>query len=145
MSTTPAAPGVPPPPRAVKLAAYLVPLCVLPSAVWRIAVAVPTELEGCPASPMGSWEPVYIACLSVVSFGAALLTLGLVQRWGVVFPRWVPRYGGRTVPSRPVVAVASAGAALIWAIYAWGFLNPSFDWYQPAPDTWTRPTAPVPP
>ncbi|MCW3839326.1 hypothetical protein ONA70_04345 [Micromonospora yasonensis] len=33
----------------------------------------------------------------------AVLTVGLVQRWGEVFPRWLPRLGGRRVP--PLLAV----------------------------------------
>ncbi|HYN95257.1 MAG TPA: hypothetical protein VES42_15525 [Pilimelia sp.] len=130
-------------PAAIRLAAYLVPLCVLPSAVWRIAVPVRQgTIPGCPPNAMGAWEPVYIAGLSVVSFGAALLTIGLVQRWGVVFPRWLPVLGGRTVPARPVVAVASAGAALIWSVYAWAILNGAFDRYSPAPrPVWARAAA----
>ncbi|MFD2764226.1 hypothetical protein [Micromonospora eburnea] len=33
----------------------------------------------------------------------AVLTIGLVRRWGEVFPRWLPRLGGRRVP--PLLAV----------------------------------------
>lgn len=32
---------------------------------------------------MRPWEPCYITSLSVVSFGAALATIGLVRPWGV--------------------------------------------------------------
>jgi hypothetical protein len=139
VATLPGTPEVPSAPPAVKLAAYLVPLCVLPSSIWRIVGPVRTGVpQGCPAV-LGPWEPVYIATLSAVSFGAALLTLGLVHRWGVVFPAWVPWVGGRIVPARPVVAVASAGAVLIWFVYAWAVLNPIFEWYQPRSDACVDP------
>jgi hypothetical protein len=32
---------------------------------------------------------------ATVAVGGAILTLGLVQRWGEIFPRWIPRLGGR--------------------------------------------------
>lgn len=97
----------------VKVAAYAVPLCVLPSALWRIyAVFIkgfPPECE----KPGEAWEPFYIAALSIVTFTAALLTIGLVSSWGEVFPQWIPVFGGRAVPVRVAVIPASAGAALI--------------------------------
>lgn len=57
------------------------------------------------------------------TFGAAggVLTLGLYQRWGEVFPRWIPRLAGRVVPvwfavvpaTVVTVALASAGMTAI--------------------------------
>lgn len=49
---------------------------------------------------------VWLGSFAVVG---ALLTLGLTQRWGEVFPRWVPRIGGRRVP----VALAVVPAGLV--------------------------------
>jgi hypothetical protein len=37
------------------------------------------------------------ALLASVAAGGALLTLGLVQRWGEAYPRWIPILGGKTV------------------------------------------------
>ena len=76
---------------------------------------------------MKAWEPHYITSLSVVSSGAALLTIGLVHPWGEVIPRWVPFLGGRTVPVRAAVTAASAGATLIFAVYAYALLNGVFE------------------
>ena len=46
------------------------------------------------------------AGLATVAVGGAILTLGLVQRWGEVFPNWIPRLGGRRVP--PALAIVPA-------------------------------------
>lgn len=46
------------------------------------------------------------------SIVGGLLTLGLVQRWGEVFPRWVPVLAGRRVPIRLAVVPASLVAIL---------------------------------
>ena len=118
--STPPAPGKPVPRWAVA-AAIAVPLCVLPSAVWRLSVVAETVLRGegpchTVASPA---EGVYVASLSVVSMAAAGLTLGLVRPWGEVFPRWIPFVGGTSLPVRPVVIAAAAGATIIALLIAY--------------------------
>jgi hypothetical protein len=100
--------------RWIKAAAYAVPLCVLPSALWRLWALAAGLPPGCRRQVMKAWEPYYITGLSVVSFGAALLTIGLVRPWGEVVPRWIPLVGGRTVPVRAAVAAAGTGATLIF-------------------------------
>jgi hypothetical protein len=109
--------------RWVKVAAYAVPLCVLPSALWRLWKLVDGLPPGC-QQLMRVWEPWYIVALSVGSFGAALLTIGLVRPWGEVVPRWVPFLRGRTVPVGAAVIAAGAGASVIFAVYAYALLNP---------------------
>jgi hypothetical protein len=47
--------------------------------------------------------------LGILSTAGAALTHGLVARWGEVFPRWLPRIGGRPVP----VMLAVLPAALV--------------------------------
>lgn len=59
---------------------------------------------------------VYVLGLIVVETLAALAVLGLIQPWGEVWPRWVPGVGGRRIPTRLVLGVASVGALLITAI-----------------------------
>lgn len=58
--------------------------------------------------------------LGTLAVGGALLTLGLAQRWGEVFPRWVPWLAGRRVPvtlatvPAMLVAVLVTGAGLMF-------------------------------
>jgi hypothetical protein len=42
-----------------------------------------------------------------------VLTLGLINRWGEVFPRWVPVLSGRAVPVMLAVVPGAATAAII--------------------------------
>lgn len=60
----------------------------------------------------------YVLGLVTVEAGATLLTLGLVQRWGEVWPAWVPGLGGRRIPPRFVLIVAITGATILTAIVA---------------------------
>jgi len=46
------------------------------------------------------------AALATLAAGGALLTFGLAQRWGEVFPRWLPFAAGKAVP--PALAIAPA-------------------------------------
>jgi hypothetical protein len=107
----------------IKAAAYAIPLCVLPSAAWRLAHAIGVMVDRGRCDTQSSGELVYIVGLSVVSMGAALLTIGLVSRWGEVFPRWLPVIGGREVPARKVTVVAVTGATLIALLTVIGLLN----------------------
>jgi hypothetical protein len=75
------------------------------------------------------------AALATLAVGGAVLTLGLVQRWGEVFPRWMPVVRGRpvpvrlaTVPARAVaVIVTSAGLMFVRMAVAGGFGGMPFD------------------
>ena len=59
--------------------------------------------------------------LALGAIGGAALTLGLAQRWGEVFPRWIPVLRGRRVPpalaivpaSFVAIAVTSAGLTVV--------------------------------
>ena len=53
------------------------------------------------------------AALATMAVGGALLTLGLTQRWGEVFPRWLPFLRSRPVPVLLAVIPASIVAALV--------------------------------
>jgi hypothetical protein len=105
-----------PPSRWAVAAAYAVPLCVLPSAAWRMSLlvdgSVPMDEEG--------W---YLLTLSAGSVGLALLTLGLVHRWGEEVPRLVPMIGGRPVPVRAAVVPAVTGALLLIGLDLYAILN----------------------
>jgi hypothetical protein len=51
------------------------------------------------------------AALGMVAIGGAVLTLGLIQRWGEIFPRWVPFLAERRVP--PALAIVPAAVVAI--------------------------------
>jgi hypothetical protein len=51
------------------------------------------------------------ASLAALGVGGAVLTLGLVQRWGEVFPRWMVGLRGRRVPV--LLAVVPAGLVAV--------------------------------
>jgi hypothetical protein len=53
------------------------------------------------------------AILATMALGGAVLTLGLVQKWGEIYPRWIPRLRGRRVRERTAVIPASLVATLI--------------------------------
>jgi hypothetical protein len=55
------------------------------------------------------------AALATLALGGAVLTLGLVQHWGEVFPWWVPFLSGKRVPILLAVVPASLVAVLVTA------------------------------
>jgi hypothetical protein len=113
------------PPRWAVWAAYAVSLCVLPSVLWRAALLAGV-FEG-DAAPVGSTaEKVYIVALSVISMALALLTLGLVQSWGEVVPRWVPLLGGRRIPTLAAVIPAALGTFVLLAMAIFLALESTF-------------------
>jgi hypothetical protein len=63
----------------------------------------------------GQESGTWIAGLFLATFGllGAILMLGLVQRWGDVFPRWMIGVAGRRVPSALAVVPASLVSVLL--------------------------------
>ncbi|GGP86119.1 hypothetical protein [Streptomyces sindenensis] len=100
------APGVS---RRLRLTAYAVPLTVLPSSLWRIPSAFDDGI--------GFGERLYVPSLSIVSELFAFTAIGLVARWGEVFPRWVPYLGGRRVPRWAAVVPAAVGATVLTLVF----------------------------
>ncbi|MFC0028144.1 hypothetical protein ACFFMM_01235 [Micromonospora chaiyaphumensis] len=98
--------GRPAPAWAVRVA-HLIPLVVLPAGLWRIALVAGLPIGTPVGVDPGPGESAYIVALSLVSEGLALLALGLVRPWGEVFPSWLPLVGGRRVPPRLTVTVAT--------------------------------------
>ncbi|MFG2986541.1 hypothetical protein ACGFYQ_35760 [Streptomyces sp. NPDC048258] len=121
---------VEPVPRWAVRVAHAIPLCVLPSGLWRVALVL--GLAGYDADHHWAvWERPYVLGLSLVSEGLALLALGLVRPWGEVVPRWVPGLRGRRIPIPAVVVPAALGAALITMLGAYAVLNQIFGFVEP--------------
>ncbi|GAA1935907.1 hypothetical protein [Kitasatospora viridis] len=62
------------------------------------------------------WFSVVCVAMSIGVEGLTLLTLGLVQPWGEVVPRWIPFLGGRRVAPLAAVIPAALGAAVLLAL-----------------------------
>ncbi|WP_433330578.1 hypothetical protein [Spirillospora sp. CA-294931] len=124
-----------PAPRWARWTAHSVALAVLPSTIWRLGLASGFRLgytedgyEG--ISPSGAWGPAYLIALSLLSELAALLTLGLVHRWGEVVPSWVPLIGGRPIRRRTVLVPAWLGVgalAVLWTPFLFWWAMPHDD------------------
>ncbi len=119
---SPPAREVRPPPRWARRLATLTVLTTVPSALWRMAMAV-----GVPVGADGSyvddhygalgWGTAYVFGLSLLLVGLALLTLGLVRPWGERVPRWVPFIGEKRIP--PLAAVIPAGVGAVAVTLMW--------------------------
>lgn len=100
--------------RAITILAALGPL---PYAVVRATWMTPWPLFGPSADQI---TPDVLATGLMLGSGAAaasILTLGLILPWGTRFPGWIPRLGGRTVPT-PVAVVPGLLAAAVLCISA---------------------------
>jgi hypothetical protein len=95
--------------RRIRLAAYAVPLVVLPSSIWRIPAAFDDGI--------GAGERAYVLSLSIVSELLAFTAIGLIARWGEVFPGWVPFLRGRRVPTMATVIPAAIGATALTLVF----------------------------
>ncbi len=111
----------------MRIAAYAVPLTVLPSSVWRIAVCTfhlpiargHLSADGASSGLPGVPLEIYVILLSVVSELVAFTAVGLVSRWGEVFPRWVVPLRGRRVPVLLAVVPAALGATFLTVLWTW--------------------------
>jgi hypothetical protein len=85
----------------------------LPYAATRLAWALGVPL-GVPDEFMALYQADYVAkgvglwrfTLGGMALGGSILTMGLIQRWGEVFPHWIPLLAGRRVP--PPLAIVPA-------------------------------------
>ncbi|MFC4062117.1 hypothetical protein ACFOWE_27765 [Planomonospora corallina] len=113
--------------RRAAYAAFAVPL--LYAAVrWAWALGIPLLISGRELEELHRsglvWGGAALATLATLG---GILSLGLTQRWGEVWPRWVVGLAGRRVPAAvPVVSaslatavLASAGAMMV-RITDWG-------------------------
>lgn len=83
---------------------------------WAWAMGFPLGLNA-EAFAEGQREGLWLAGAALASLGAggAILTLGLVQRWGEVFPRWMIGLAGRRVPPMLAVVPATLVSVLVTA------------------------------
>ncbi|MFC8192579.1 hypothetical protein ACFUMH_13065 [Cellulomonas sp. NPDC057328] len=81
---------------------------------WLWALGVPLGVDA-EMFREGQESGLWLAGATLATSAAvgAVLTLGLVQRWGEVFPRWVVGLRGRRVPPALAVVPATLVAALV--------------------------------
>lgn len=81
---------------------------------WKLGIPLGLSREGLDSlageAPGILWAGTILATMAL---GGAALTLGLVQRWGEVYPRWIPRLGGRPVRPRTAIVPASLVSILV--------------------------------
>ncbi|WP_020578123.1 hypothetical protein [Actinopolymorpha alba] len=110
-------------PRWATVAAHITACLTIPSGLWRIALVVGLPLTKYDTSLVPVRERLYIVSLSLVAEILAVLTLGLVQPWGEVMPRWVPLLGGRRIPPLAAVIPASLGSVALVALSIFATYN----------------------
>ncbi|MEU9677431.1 MULTISPECIES: hypothetical protein [Streptomyces] len=66
---------------------------------------------------IGFGERLHVPSLSIASGLLAFTAIGLIARWGEVFPRWVPYLGGRQVPRWAAVVPAAIGATVLTLVF----------------------------
>lgn len=99
-----------------RVATWVAAACPLPYALIRMTWLTPWPL-GVPGGPeaIGGGVRVFGILLGLAALGGAVLTVGLVSRWGEVFPRWLPHLRGRRVPVMAAVIPATLVAAALCA------------------------------
>jgi hypothetical protein len=114
-----------PAPRWATRLAHLVPLMVLPSGLWRWAVAFGFPMGMVTGSGeldvVRGWPAVYVALISLLAEAVALTAFGLVRPLGEEVPRWLPFFGGRAVRPRGVIVTATLGSVALMLIWTVGF------------------------
>jgi hypothetical protein len=89
-------------------------VCALPYGLHRLTWLTPWPIGMDPAELAAHPEMrLHGLLLGLASLAGALLTLGLISRWGEVWPRWMPVVRGRPVP----VAAAVVPGALVAALF----------------------------
>jgi hypothetical protein len=82
---------------------------------WALGIPLGmSEEQFIPGQESGKWVAGALFLGNFILLGAALM-LGLVQRWGEVFPRWMTGLAGRRIPIALAVVPASLAAVLLIA------------------------------
>lgn len=110
-----------------RVTAWLVVASVVPSSLWRIAIASGLDLGTTDAWRSAQDVPgagsVYVLGITAVLLVSAGLSLRLVRAGGDSLPRRLPRIGGRPVPPPIVVGVAALGALTVASLATWSALH----------------------
>jgi hypothetical protein len=96
-----------------RVAVVVAVLCALPYGLLRMTWLTPWPVGIDPAALAAAPEMrLHGLLLGCAALAGAVLTTGLVARWGEVWPRWVPVVRGRPVPVAAAVVPGGLVAAL---------------------------------
>jgi hypothetical protein len=96
-----------------KAAAIVAVVCALPYGLLRMTWLTPWPFGMDPADLAATPElRLHGLLLGLAALAGAVLTTGLVARWGEVWPRWMPVVSGRPVPLAAAVVPGGVVAAL---------------------------------
>lgn len=118
--------------------AYVAVISPLPWAVIRLSwfAGIPLGVsEGFWSSMKEGVDPGFIKYVfGTLPVAGSLLTLGLIQSWGEIFPRWFPKAGGKQVPlglavipGMLVALVVTVAGIRLWPYFLASFVDGSFD------------------
>ncbi|MGE7766931.1 hypothetical protein [Peribacillus sp. NPDC096540] len=93
---------------------YIAVVMAVPYGIVRWAWALGIPLGTTNLSMVGNEDIVLVeTILGGLCIGGGILTLGLIQRWGVIFPRWCLFLAGKPIPIWFVVVPATLMSAII--------------------------------
>src|SRR5262245_63160873 len=105
--------------------AHAIPFFVLPSGLWRLAVAFGFSMgmlnDAGEPSVLRGWPAVYVVVITLFSEAVALTAFGLVRPWGEVAPAWLPFIGGRPVGRMAAVIPDPVGLLVLLLVCTVGF------------------------
>jgi hypothetical protein len=114
-----------PVPRWALTAAQLAALTPVASSLWRLPLMFGVSM-GMDAEFMASmmahpfWQRlIYLGALGILTDGLAYLTLGLVRRWGEIWPGWIPFLSGRSIPVAVALVPAVVGGVTATVMFTY--------------------------
>jgi hypothetical protein len=127
---------VSPPPRSAVRAAYAAAAAAIIGfiplhAIWALGIPLFADAE-----LFRAWHEngggVYLLTLNLLAVLPAVLAIALIRPWGLVFPRWVPVFGGHRVPRMLLIAPGAGLSVSLLAYTVFAAVLMPAQWGDPA-------------